>query len=155
MGTTMKSAARVTVFVVALGLVAGAAGPASANSDSDSRSIPGGTISTYVYIDSWAGSDNCGSFKTYAKTSKKVAALTHSVEWDPIGIGASAQIKGVGVTVSGNSGGSPTLSFTNMNSSYAGVSGTACMSWSTIYLGVFSTGSTKINGVYYTSTSHV
>ena len=86
---------------------------------------------------------------------KAVAALNHSVEWDPIGVGASATVKGVGLAISGNGGGSPTLSFTNTNSSYAGVTGTACASWSTIYLGVFSSGSTKIGGTYLTSTSHV
>ncbi|WP_062210052.1 hypothetical protein [Demequina oxidasica] len=147
---------KTAVALAAIALAgAGVAGPASASSDSDSRSYGGTTMSTYVYIDSWSGWDGCGYFKTYAKTNKKVSALKHSVEWDPIGVGASASVKGVGISVSGNNGGSPTASFTNYNSSYAGLTGTACASWSTIYLGVFSTGSTKVGGVYLTSTSHV
>ncbi|GGC00460.1 hypothetical protein [Cellulomonas carbonis] len=147
---------RVLGVAAAMALAVGvAAAPASANSDSDSRSYGGVTLSTYVYIDDWSGWDNCGYFRTYAKTSKQVAALTHSVEWDPIGIGASATIKGVGVSISGNSGGSPTATFTNRYTTYAGMSGTACASWSTVYLGVFSSGSTKVGGHYLTSTSHV
>lgn len=135
--------------------VAALAPAASANSDSDSTTIPSGKLTAYVYIDNWSGWDNCGKFNTNTRTSYRVAKLTHSVEWDPIGIGASATIKGVGISISGNGGGSPTASFSNLNATYAGMSGTACASWSTIYLGVFSTGSTKLNGTYYTSTAHV
>ena len=151
----MRKRTFVGSLVVALSAVALAASPATANSDTDSATYGTYKMTTYVYIDSWSGWDNCGKFNTYAKTNKKVAALTHSIEWDPVGIGASANIKGVGLSISGNNGGSPTLSFTNKNTTSASISGTACASWSTLYLGVFSSGSTKISGHYLTSTSHV
>lgn len=128
---------------------------ATAKEKSKAVPIPGGTISAYAYIQNLSDWSGCGSFKTRASASKKLASIKNGVEWDPVGIGASAQIKGVGVSVSGNNGGSPTASITGKNTSSAGIQGTACMSWSTIYLGVFSTATSRINNTLYTSTVHL
>ncbi len=143
-----------TALVLVGAGVAGAA-PAYANSDTSSYKYPGGTLKAYVYIQDVADADNCGQFRTKASATTTLPYITNNVDWDPIGIGASASIKGAGVTISGNNGGSPSASVTNKNATSAGISGKVCMSWSTIYLGVFSTAVTKVSGTLYTVSAHV
>ena len=152
--TIRKHVVRAVGCAAALGMLA-TGQPAFANESTRSGSAGGVSMTAYVYIDNWSGWDNCGNFNTSARTSKVVSRLTNSVEWDPIGVGASATIKGVGVSVSGNGGGSPTASITNSNATYAGIRGVACASWSTIYLGVYSTGRTTVGGTLLTVTAHV
>lgn len=146
-------AAGVLAVALASALVAG--GPAFAKSSTKTKSYPGGKLTSYVYIQDWADSSNCGSFTTRASSTKKLSYITNHVDWDPIGIGASASIKGAGVSVSGNNGASPSAKVTNKNATKAGITGTVCMSWSTIYLGVFSTAETKVSGTLYLVSSHV
>ncbi|MCI0156237.1 hypothetical protein KNO15_05945 [Leifsonia shinshuensis] len=150
-----KGLALAGVVVGASALAFAGAAPASAKSTTSSAAIPGGTMKAYAYIQDYANSNNCGSFNTNASSTKVVSAITNTVQWDPIGIGGSASIQGVGVSVSGNGGGSPTASITGNNTTSAGIQGTACMSWSTIYLGVYSTAGSRINNTYYSVTAHL
>lgn len=154
---TVRRRAALGASALALGLVAALAvcAPASANSSSKSKNYPGGKLTAYVYIQDWADSKGCGDFTTRASATTKLSYITNYVDWDPIGIGATASIKGAGVSVSGNNGSSPSAKVTNKNAKSAGVSGVVCMSWSTFYLGVFSTAETKVKGTLYPVSTHV
>ncbi len=149
-------ASALAVAALVVGSVVALGAPASANSDSSTKSYPGGKLTAYVYIQDWSDANNCGSFTTRASSTKTLSYISNHVDWDPIGIGASASIKGVGsVSVSGNNGASPSATVTNKSAKTAGISGIVCMSWSTIYLGVFSTAETKVGGVLYPISAHV
>lgn len=150
-----RGAAWLATALLAVGLV-GVAAPAYAKSDTKSVSLPGSNkLTAYGYIQDWADPSGCGSFRTKASSAKTLAAITNSVQWDPIGIGVSASIKGSGVSVSGNNTGSPTASITAKNATSTGISGTACMSWGTFYLGVFSTASSRVANTFYSTTVHL
>ncbi|WP_156138791.1 hypothetical protein [Microbacterium mangrovi] len=130
-------------------------GAAYAQSDSNTKGFSGGKLTANVWRQTILGGDNCGSFLTSAKATKSLSYIQNDVDWDPIGIGASASIKGVGVSVSGNNGSSPAARVKNTRASYAGISGTVCASWSTLYIGVYSTASTKVGGTLITVSAHV
>lgn len=144
------------VAMLALALVTTGVSPASAKSASRSISLPGSnTLTAYAYIQDWADASGCGAFRTKASSAKTLAAITNSVQWDPIGVGVSASIKGTGVSVSGNNTGAPTASITARYATSTGISGTACMSWGTFYLGVFSTASSRVSNTFYSTTVHL
>lgn len=142
---------------LAIGIAAAVAvgGPASAKSSSKSKTYPGGKITAYVYIQDRADVNGCGDFTTRASATTKLSYITNYVDWDPIGIGATASIKGAGTSVAGNNSASPSAKVTNRNAKSAGISGVVCMSWTTIYLGVFSTAETKVKGTLYPISTHV
>lgn len=156
-GRTTRRGAALGAAALALGMAAALAiaAPASANSSSKSKSYPGGKLTAYVYIQDVADSKGCGDFRTRASATTKLSYITNYVDWDPIGLGATASIKGAGVSVSGNGGSSPSAKVTNKNAKSAGVSGVVCMSWTTLYLGVFSTAETKVKGTLYPISAHV
>lgn len=156
----MKSRARIVsvgaaIAATSLALTLVSSGTAMANSSSQHRAYKGGTLTAYVYIQDWSDWSGCGNFNTHASATTSQPYITNNVSWDPIGIGASASIQGVGVSVSGNNGTSPAATITNKKTTYAGISGVVCASWSTVYVGVFSTAVITSNGTLYPVSAHV
>lgn len=151
---TLKKAG---VIALAVALVTtGVSAPASAKTGTRSISLPSSNkLTAYAYIQDWADANGCGKFSTKASTSKAVPKLTHTVQWDPIGVGVAANVLGAGVSISGNNTGSPTASFSVYNRTSAQMTGTVCVSWGTFYLGVFSSASTKIGTTFYSTTVHL
>lgn len=145
-----------TTIGVAAALALAAPSAASANeATTPPVSIPGGDLTAYAYIQDHSDANNCGAFTTSADTTTPVGTLTNSVQWDPVGIGASAEILGTGLSINGGEGASPNAEITGTDTSYVSVRGTACMSWSTMYLGVHSTATTQISNTLYTTTAHL
>lgn len=145
----------VGIVASAVALVWGGAGSASGVADHSMVIHQGCALHAVIYISPETKKNRCRAFEVYASTNKEVRKLTHTVEWDPVGLGATATVKRVGVNVSGNSSVSSVVQFDAKNVAYLGVKGDVCASWSPLCLGAFSSGSIKIEGTYLVAMAHV
>lgn len=131
-------AAFILVFVTGVDAVA--------KNKTNTRQVSGGTLKSYAYIQDKADKNNCGSFRTSSSYTKKLTSITNQANFHRYGFGS---VSVYGVSVNGGQGSNPVLTNTNRNSTSAAIAGTVCISFATIYLGLTSTASTKINGTLW------
>ncbi len=135
--------------VVSLAALIAPAAPANANSDYSSKQYY--TSSTYqwsyAYIDSYADSRGCGDFNSWTKlvnTTKKVSWVKDVASFKSYGLGSITVGSSSGATFSDSN---VTLTWTNSNGATGSyLSGTVCVSWAIVYVGMQTTGSALYNG---------
>lgn len=140
---------RLAAGIAAISMLFGLAAPVVANSAYSNKVYYTSTTYqwSYAYISSYADSRGCGDFNSWTKlmyTTKPVTWVKDVANFKSYGLGSISVGSSTGATFQGSD---VSLSWTNSNGATgAYLSGTVCVSWFIVYVGMQSVGSAFYNG---------